>query len=223
MATGYGPAGIKASIVRLIPEQLPAFDIAVSQRDKKYVRRSSTPQLIHIAGDTIYQRLRNQWLGGIMRVRSLFLVSLILLVSGAGWSQSNRLGDVAGSIKLDPSAIVEKEGYVEDPQAAVKADRDLFGETLRNCSTVANHLGALVEEARNSILYRDDDLPSRLTAASLIWRARFRISISCVSPSRWLKPWPRRERPQVSVPPQASVSVKNWLEEASDSLKRTNW
>lgn len=102
-----------------------------------------------------------------MRIRVSVLACVMLLVSAGGWSQDSRLGDVAGSIKLNPDALVEKTGYVEDPMVAVKADQSLFGATLESCSTVANRLGELVEEARNTVMYRDEVLPNQLTTASV--------------------------------------------------------
>ena len=101
-----------------------------------------------------------------MNIRAAICLGAALLLSGVGWSQ-NRLGDVADSITLNPDAIVEKKGFVEDPNAAVKADQRLFSDYLASCSAAAANLGGLVEEARNTVLYRDDDLPNRLTAAAL--------------------------------------------------------
>jgi hypothetical protein len=90
-----------------------------------------------------------------------------MLVCGAAWAQKS-LGDVAGSIKLDPSAVVEKQGYTEDPAAAVRADRELLAAVLADCWTAANRLVLLVEEARTSFIYTDDGgLPERLTNAAL--------------------------------------------------------
>lgn len=101
--------------------------------------------------------------GGIMKSRLALSVAIVLLASSVGVAQE-RLSDVAGSIKLNPDAIVEKEGYVEDPKAAVKADRELFGDILASCSAIADSIGELLVEARNSVLYRDDVLPNRLKA-----------------------------------------------------------
>lgn len=101
-----------------------------------------------------------------MRIRAAVSLCAFLLVCGVGWSQ-NRLNDVAGSIKLNPEAIVEKQGYVEDGRVAKKADHELLSTVLNGCVIVADDIGAMVEEARSTILYRDDVLPKRLTAATL--------------------------------------------------------
>ena len=101
-----------------------------------------------------------------MRIRAAVLLSAVLLASGTSWSQDSRLKDVAGSIKLNPEAIVEKQGIVEDPLVAERADGGLFETVLAECSAVAHHLAKLVDEARNTILYRDNDLPNRLEGAS---------------------------------------------------------
>lgn len=101
-----------------------------------------------------------------MRIRTTVLSGFVLLACGLGWSQ-NRLSDVAGGIKLNPEAIVEKKGYVEDPAAAKKADRELFGAAVGECATIADTVGSLVDEAKSSFLYSDDELPKRLSAATL--------------------------------------------------------
>jgi len=101
-----------------------------------------------------------------MRIRAAVVLSAVLLASGTSWSQDSRLKDVAGSIKLNPEAIVEKQGIVEDPQVAEKADEGLFETVIADCSAVADHLAKLVDEARNTILYSDNDLPNRLDGAS---------------------------------------------------------
>jgi hypothetical protein len=101
-----------------------------------------------------------------MRVRTTVLLGVVLFACGLGWSQ-NRLSDVAGGIKLNPEAIVEKKGYVEDPGAAKKADRELFDAAVGECAAIADQIGALVDEARSSFLYSDDELPKRLSAATL--------------------------------------------------------
>ena len=101
-----------------------------------------------------------------MRIRASVLSCFVLLVCGIGWSQ-NRLSDVAGGIKLNPEAIVEKKGFVEDPGAAKQADRELFEAAVGECATIADQIGSLVDEAKASFLYSDDDLPKRLSAATL--------------------------------------------------------
>jgi len=102
-----------------------------------------------------------------MKIRFAFLLGSVLLAAGTGWSQ-NRLGDVAGSIKLNPEAIVEKKGFVEDPQAAQKEDHELFSTALTGCAKSADALGSLIEEARASILYQGDErVTSRLAAVAL--------------------------------------------------------
>ena len=97
-----------------------------------------------------------------MRFRTVILLNVALLVCPMGWSQANRLGDVAGSIKLNPEAIVEKEGVVEDPQAAKRADENLLGSVLADCSADADLLGELVAQARQPAPERDSDLANRL-------------------------------------------------------------
>lgn len=101
-----------------------------------------------------------------MRIRAAVLLCSALLICAAAWSQ-NRLSDVAGAIKLNPEAIVEKEGFVDDPNAAKLEDQDLLATTLDGCSTIADNIGAMVDEARTTILYRGSDVPTRLGAATL--------------------------------------------------------
>ena len=102
-----------------------------------------------------------------MRVRTAFLVCVALLLCSMGWSQANRLGDVAGSIKLNPKAIVEKDGVVVDPRAAKRADENLFGSVLADCSAVADLLGELVAQARQPAPARDPELMNRLNGVSI--------------------------------------------------------
>ena len=99
-----------------------------------------------------------------MRDGTTVLFGFFLFACGLGWSQS-RLSDVAGGIKLNPEAIVEKKGYVEDPGAAKKADRELFDAAVGECAAIAGQIGALVDEAKSSFLYSDDELRSAITAA----------------------------------------------------------
>lgn len=107
-----------------------------------------------------------------MRIRFAFVVGALLLVAGTTWSQ-NRLGEVAGSIKLNPEAIVEKGGFVEDRQAAQKEDHELFETALTGCSEAAEALGNLIAEARGTVLYMGDDgLTNRLAATALDLDAR---------------------------------------------------
>jgi len=101
-----------------------------------------------------------------MRIRAAVLLCSALLVCAAAWSQ-NRLSDVAGAIKLNPEAIVEKEGFVDDPNAAKLEDQELLAATLDGCSTIADKIGALVDEARTIVLYRGNDVSTRLGAATL--------------------------------------------------------
>ena len=102
-----------------------------------------------------------------MRIRIAVLVGVALMVGATSWSQENRLGDVAGSIKLNPEAIVESSGFVDDPRAAKKADEDLFDVVLAECSAGAEQLGRLVAEARLTVIYPGDDLLTRLGESSL--------------------------------------------------------
>ena len=102
-----------------------------------------------------------------MEVRTAFLVCVALLVCSMGWSQANRLGDVAGSIKLNPEAIVEKDGVVDDPRAAKRADENLLGSVLADCSAAADLLGELVAQARQPAPERDPELMNRLNGASI--------------------------------------------------------
>lgn len=102
-----------------------------------------------------------------MKIRLTFLVGVVLLAAGTGWSQ-DRLGEVAGSIKLNPEAIVEKEGFIENRQAAEKEDHELFATALTECSASADALGDLIEEARGTIIYLEDNgLTNRLSATAL--------------------------------------------------------
>jgi hypothetical protein len=94
------------------------------------------------------------------------MVGVIVLVCNVGAAQ-DRLGEVAGSIKLNPDAITETEGFVEDPKTAIMADHELFRTVLGDCSITADAIGDMVDEARSTILYRDDVLPTRLGAATL--------------------------------------------------------
>ncbi len=68
-----------------------------------------------------------------MRLRTVILIAVTLLVGQTGWSQTKNLGDVAGAIKLNPEAIVVKEGVIEDPLAARRADENLFASVLADC------------------------------------------------------------------------------------------
>jgi hypothetical protein len=47
------------------------------------------------------------------------------------------------------------------------ADRELFNAAVGECAAIADSIGSLVEEARASFLYSDDELPTRLSAATL--------------------------------------------------------
>jgi hypothetical protein len=103
-----------------------------------------------------------------MQVRTGLLVIAVLLAVVPGWSQSQRLGDVAGTIKLDRKALTEGDGgTVLDPRLSRKADRELLGGLLEDCATRARQLADLIVEARSTIMYRDDQLSNRLQAASL--------------------------------------------------------
>jgi len=97
-----------------------------------------------------------------MKVRTAGLLGLVLMASLLGWSQDERLGDVAGSITLNPNAIVETSGTVEDPRAAAKADEELFNDVLADCMAAADQLSRLVAEARSTGVYPGDDLLTRL-------------------------------------------------------------
>lgn len=97
-----------------------------------------------------------------MRIRAAVLVSVVLLLCPIGWTQTKSLGDVAGSIKLNPEALVEKNEIVVDPRDAKKADGELFGSVLVDCSAVAGQIGELVTQARTTTIYRGDSLLTRL-------------------------------------------------------------
>lgn len=97
-----------------------------------------------------------------MRIRTAALVSVALMAGMTGWSQDERLSDVARSIKLNPEAIVETSGTVEDPRAAAKADEELFNAILTDCLAAADQLGRLVAEARATVIYPGDELLTRL-------------------------------------------------------------
>lgn len=97
-----------------------------------------------------------------MRIQAVVLVSVMLLVCPTGWTQTKSLGDVAGSIKLNPEAIVEENKVVVDSRAGEKADGELIGGVLADCSAVADQLGELVEQARTKTLLRDDPILTRM-------------------------------------------------------------
>ncbi len=101
-----------------------------------------------------------------MSFRTVILTVIMLLVCPVGWSQTKTLGDVAGAIKLNPEAIVEKQGVVEDPRAAKQADENLLGSVLADCSAAADLLGELVAEARLPAAKRDIELAKRIESAS---------------------------------------------------------
>jgi len=101
-----------------------------------------------------------------MRLRIVILIVVTLLVGQTGWSQTQNLGDVAGAIKLNPEAIVVKEGVVEDPGAAKRADENLFGSVLADCSAAADLLGELVAQARTPKPRRDLELANQINSAS---------------------------------------------------------
>lgn len=102
-----------------------------------------------------------------MKIRFAILVGAVLLAAGTGWSQ-NRLGEVAGSIKLNPEAIVEKNGYVENREDAQKEDHELFATALSGCTAAADSIGSLIEQAREATLYLGDDgITNRLAATAL--------------------------------------------------------
>jgi hypothetical protein len=105
-------------------------------------------------------------MGGIMRLGTVILIVVVLLMSQTGWSQTKSLGDVAGAIKLNPEAIVLKEGVVEDPEVAKRADENLFGSLLADCSAAADLLGDLVTQARIPSSTRDLELMRRMESAS---------------------------------------------------------
>jgi len=101
-----------------------------------------------------------------MRFGTVILIVAMLLVGQTGWSQTKSLGDVAGTIELDPEAIEVKEGVVEDPRAAKRADENLFGSVLADCSAAAELLGELVTRARTPSTTRDLELMDRMETAS---------------------------------------------------------
>ncbi len=97
-----------------------------------------------------------------MRIRAAVLVSVVLLLCPTGWTQTKSLGDVAGSIKLNPEALVEQNEVIVDPRYAKTADGELFGGVLTDCSAVADQIGELVAQARSTTIYRGDSLLTRL-------------------------------------------------------------
>ncbi|HSN56778.1 MAG TPA: hypothetical protein VLT32_19060 [Candidatus Sulfomarinibacteraceae bacterium] len=101
-----------------------------------------------------------------MTVRVWVMASAILMTVAPVWCQSDRLGDVAGSIKLDRSAVTEGGGTVVDPVQVRKADRELLLDVLDAARAEARRLGDLLTEARSTILYHGDDVPARLGSAS---------------------------------------------------------
>ena len=101
-----------------------------------------------------------------MRFRAVVLVSVALLVCGTGWAQTRNLSDVAGSIKLNPEAIVEKEEVAENPQAEKNEAGELLGVLLTECSASAAQLGELVDQARATTIFRGDELLNRIEESS---------------------------------------------------------
>ena len=110
-----------------------------------------------------------------MRARAGVTAIAILLVCGFGWSQSSKLGEVAGSIKLDPSAIVQSDGGVAaDPGRDREADRQLLTEVLSDCDAAAARIEELAREARTTIYDRDSTLDLRVEDAALVLEAAAR-------------------------------------------------
>lgn len=101
-----------------------------------------------------------------MRFGFLITVVFALLVGQTAWSQTQKLGDVAGAIKLNSEAIVVKEGVVEDPRAAKRADERLLGSVLADCLAAADLLGELVTQAQIPTPRRDLELEDRVNMAS---------------------------------------------------------
>lgn len=101
-----------------------------------------------------------------MRFGTVVLIVVMLLIGQTAWSQTKSLGDVAGAITLNPEAIVEKEGVVEDPRAVRRADGNLFGSVLADCSAAADLLGELVTQARTPSSTRNPELLNRMESAS---------------------------------------------------------
>jgi hypothetical protein len=101
-----------------------------------------------------------------MTVRAWVVMSVVLLAGSPAWSQSERLGDVAGTIKLNPGAVTRGGGEVVDAGQVRKADHELLGGVVADCAASARLLADLISDARATILYRGDDLPVRLEAAS---------------------------------------------------------
>lgn len=100
-----------------------------------------------------------------MTKRIIGLLVTSALVCGVGLAQT-RLGEVAGSIRLNPEAVVEKEGYTEDPAQARRADGELLGAVINACLASAVTLHELVTQTRETFLYGDDGgLPARLENA----------------------------------------------------------
>jgi len=97
-----------------------------------------------------------------MRLRIVILIAVTLLIGQTGWSQTQNLGDVAGAIKLNPEAIVVKEGVVEDPLAARRADENLFASVLADCLAEAELLSELVDQAQIPTPRRDFELENQI-------------------------------------------------------------
>lgn len=105
-------------------------------------------------------------MGGIMRLRTVILIVVALLVCPMSRAQTKSLGDVAGTIKLNPDAIVEKSGVVEAPGEAKRADENLFGSVLAECSAAADLLCDLVAQARVPSAGRNLELMNRMESAA---------------------------------------------------------
>lgn len=102
-----------------------------------------------------------------MRSRTVILIVVASLACPTAWAQTKNLGDVAGAIKLNPDAIVEKSGVIEDPGVAKRADENLLGSVLAESSAVADLLGDLVAEARVPSTGRNLELMNRMDSASI--------------------------------------------------------
>lgn len=105
-----------------------------------------------------------------MRFRASLAWVAVLLICGSALAQTNRLGEVAGTITLDSSALTKSGGgYVEDENAAKTADQSLIKEVLEQCVGEATKIADLVAVIKTSWSRVGDDRWIRLenSAAAL--------------------------------------------------------
>jgi hypothetical protein len=106
--------------------------------------------------------------GGLMHNRVVVLVIAMSLVGGAASAQTSRLGDVAGKITLDSSALKPSDGgVVDDPSKVRKADHALIGGVLERGVSDASRLAELVDQARRTVTQEGGELWNEMEASAL--------------------------------------------------------